>query len=116
PAGTDASGHRRSGLDNQRPAHTVALGADLLGFVDFLLRVQECDEGHRILLRSAWSVDGGHERLNLRHVRLEVERGNVVDDGRLGYTIERVRHEYRVALGGNALADLAHRRAQAERV
>ena len=42
-AGADAIRHRRGGLHHQRPAHAVALRADLLRLVHLLLRVQECD-------------------------------------------------------------------------
>jgi hypothetical protein len=52
------------------------------------------------------------------HVRLKVEGGNLLfrDHRRLGYTIEGVRHKHRIAFSSNALADVAHRRAQTERI
>src|SRR4029077_15116960 len=50
--------------------------------------------------------------------RLKVKGGNLLfrDHRCFGYAIEWVRYEHRIAFSGNALADLAHRRAQAERV
>jgi hypothetical protein len=114
----DAIGNRRGGLDDQRTAHAVALRADLLRFVDLRLRIQERDVGHGILLARAWSVHRRHQRLQLRHVGLilEAERPGVVELRRFRHAIERIRHQHRISFGGNPLADVAHRRAQAERI
>ena len=49
-ASADAIGQRGGGLHHQRSAHAVALGADLLGLVHFLLRVEEGDVSDGVLL------------------------------------------------------------------
>ena len=82
----NAIGQCGGGLDHQRSAHAVALGADLLRLVDLLLPVQEGDVRDGILLRRARRVHRRHQWLQLRHVSLilEVEGGGVVEHGRLG--------------------------------
>jgi len=112
-----AVGHRRGGLDHQRPAHAVALGADLLRLVHLLLRVQEGNERNGVLLGGARRVHRRHQRLELRHVGriLEIEiRG--IRERSFGNTIERIGHQDGVSLGGDALAYFAHRGPQAEGV
>src|SRR5438874_8410891 len=117
-AGANAIWKCGSRLHHQRPAHTVALGPDLLRLVNLGLRVQERDIGDRILLRHTRSAHRRHEWPQLRHVSLilEVEIGGAVEHRRLGYAIKGVWNEHRVAFGSNALTDVAHRRAYAERV
>src|SRR5260370_41662092 len=72
-------GQRRGGLHNERSAHAVTLGSDLLCLVHFFLRVKEGNVSDGILLSVAGRVHRRHQRRELSHVGriLEVEVGGV---------------------------------------
>jgi hypothetical protein len=117
-AGANARRLRRRRPHDERAAHAVALRPDLLGLVHLRLLIEPRDERGRVLFRRAGRADRRHQRLQLGHVRriLEAEGRGIFDRRRFLDAVERVRDEDRVAFGRDALADVAHRRTQPERV
>jgi hypothetical protein len=103
-------------LHDEWSAHAVSLRADLLGTIHLALRIEPGYEGCRVAFGGARCADRSHQRRQLGALGLvgEVEVRCTLEHRRLGDPIERVRHQHRVALGGEALCYLAHRRAQPE--
>src|SRR5262245_37310458 len=114
-AGAYSIGQRRGRLHNERAAHAVTLGSDLLRLVHLLLRVEERNVSDGILLSIAGRVHRRHQRTELSHIGwiLEIETGGVRERS-FRNTIKGVGYENRISVGRKALADIAHRGPQTE--
>jgi hypothetical protein len=82
------------------------------------LLIEPRNERRRILLGGPFRIDRSHQGGQLRALSLvaEVEVRGVLEHRCLGNPVERVRHQHGVALSGEALRNLAHRRPQAKRI